>query len=199
MLGAIIGDVVGSRFEFKPHRSKEFDLFVGKGYIENPTLEYHIKGSRFTDDTVMTVAVCKALLDCKGDYTNLSQNTIDNMRIFGRRYPFAGYGYRFNNWLRSTNPQPYNSFGNGSAMRVSAVPYFAKDIEEVKSLSAKVTEVTHNHPEGMKGAESVAVCIWFALNGKSKEEILQYVQENYYNLDFDYEELKQIYKFDVTC
>lgn len=199
MLGAIIGDIVGSRYEFMSNRSKEFDLFLGEGYKENPTIEEYTKCSRFTDDTVMTIAVCKALLDCKGDYTNLSQQTINNMQLFGRRYPFAGYGYRFNSWLRTSNPQPYNSFGNGSAMRISAVPYFSKDIDELKDLSKKVTVVTHNHPEGIKGAEAIAVCIWMALNGKSKEEILQYVQENYYNLDFDYEELKQAYKFDETC
>lgn len=199
MLGAIIGDIVGSRYEFRPNRSKDFDLFIGEGYKENPTIEEYTKYSRFTDDTVMTIAICKALLDCKGDYTNLSQQTINNMQLFGRRYPFAGYGFRFNGWLLTSNPQPYNSFGNGSAMRISAVPYFAKNIDELKDLSKKVTVVTHNHPEGIKGAEAMAVCIWLALNGKSKEEILQYVQENYYNLDFDYEELKQTYKFDETC
>ena len=174
-------------------------MFLGEGYKENPTIEKYTKCSKFTDDTVMTIAICKALLDCKGDYTNLSQQTINNMQLFGRRYPFAGYGFRFNGWLLTSNPQPYNSFGNGSAMRISAVPYFAKDIDELKDLSKKVTVVTHNHPEGIKGAEAIAVCIWMALNGKSKEEILQYVQENYYNLDFDYEELKQTYKFDETC
>lgn len=199
MLGAIIGDIVGSRYEFRPNKSKEFDLFVGEGYKDNPTIEEYTKSSRFTDDTVMTIAVCKALLDCKGDYTNLSQQTINNMQLFGRRYPFAGYGFRFNGWLLTSNPQPYNSFGNGSAMRISAVPYFAKDIDEVKDLSKKVTEVTHNHPEGIKGAEAIAVCIWMALKGNSKEEILKHVEDNYYKLDFDYEQLKTSYRFDETC
>ena len=199
MIGAIIGDIVGSRFEFEPNRSKEFELLTGDGFKENPTIEEFQTYSRFTDDTVMTIAVCKSLLDCNGDYSNLSEHTIINMQQLGRKFPFAGYGFRFNSWLRTANPQPYNSFGNGSAMRISAVPYFAKDINHLKELSAKVTEVTHNHPEGMKGAEAIAVCIWLALKGKTKQEILNYVEENYYKLEFDYEELKQTYKFNETC
>ena len=199
MLGAIIGDIVGSRFEFRPHRSKEFDLFVGDGYKDNPTIEEYTKSTRFTDDTVMTIAVCRALLDCKDDYKTLSQLTINNMQLYGRKYPFSGYGFRFNGWLLTSNPQPYNSYGNGSAMRISAVPYFAKSIDEVKALSKIVTEVTHNHPDGIKGAEAIAVCVWMALNGTTKEEIIKYVEENYYKLDFDYEQIKATYRFNETC
>ena len=199
MIGAILGDIVGSRYEFKPIRSKDFDWLVGEGYKENASIAEYTTNSRFTDDTVMTIAICKALLECGGDYNHLSSYTVHLMQYFGKKYPFAGYGYRFNNWLRTSNPQPYNSFGNGSAMRVSAVPYFANSIEEVKDLSLKVTAVTHDHPEGIKGAEATAVCIWFALNGKSKEEIIKYVEDNYYKLDFDYEDLKTHYGFDETC
>ena len=199
MIGAILGDIVGSRYEFKPIRSKDFDLLLGEGYKENVSIAEYNTNSRFTDDTVMTIAVCKALLECGGDYTHLSSYTVHIMQYFGKKYPFAGYGYRFNGWLRTSNPQPYNSFGNGSAMRVGAVPYFANSIEEVKDLSLKVTEVTHNHPEGIKGAEATAVCIWLALNGKTKEEIIKYVEDNYYKLDFNYEDLKSNYGFDETC
>ena len=199
MIGAILGDIVGSRYEFKPIRSKDFDWLVGEGYKENASIAEYTTNSRFTDDTVMTIAICKALLECGGDYNHLSSYTVHLMQYFGKKYPFAGYGYRFNNWLRTSNPQPYNSFGNGSAMRISAVPYFANSIEEVKDLSLKVTAVTHDHPEGIKGAEATAVCIWFALKGKSKEEIIKYVEDNYYKLNFDYEDLKTHYGFDETC
>lgn len=202
MLGAIIGDVVGSRFEFNPIKTKNFELFETNEQFrkdEKLTLGYFLKGSRFTDDTVMTIAICKALLDCNGDFANLSQLAITNMKYFGRKYPFMGYGARFNNWLTSSNCEPYNSFGNGSAMRISPVPYFSKSIDEVKSLSMAVTAVTHNHPEGIKGAEAIAVCIWLALQGATKDEIKQYIESNYYNLNFDYEDLVNNYDFDETC
>lgn len=199
MIGAILGDIVGSRFEFKPIKSKKFDLFAGEGYKKNVSIAEYNANSRFTDDTVMTIAVCKALLECNGDYTHLSNYTVHLMQYFGQKYPFVGYGSKFSRWLRTPNPQPYNSFGNGSAMRVSAVPYFANSIEQVKDLSLKVTEITHNHPEGIKGAEATAVCIWLALNGKTKDEIIKYVEYNYYKLDFNYEELKANYGFDETC
>lgn len=201
MLGAIIGDVIGSRFEFDSIKTKDFELFETNEYFDRDgklTIKYFEKGSRFTDDSVMTVAVCKALLDC-GDYSNLSQLVVANMKYFGKKYPFVGYGARFNYWLISSDSQPYNSFGNGSAMRVSAVPYFAKSIEEVKELSKAVTVVTHNHPEGVKGAEAIAVCIWLAMQGATKDEIRQYVENNYYKFDFDYDSLLKYYKFDETC
>lgn len=202
MLGAIIGDVAGSIYEFHPVKNKNLPLFVENKYFNKDgelTLGYFSAGSRFTDDTVMSVAVCKALLDCDGDYSNLRENVIKNMKAFGERYPYAGYGVKFSQWLRSSSAEPYNSFGNGSAMRVSPVAYFAKSLDEVKTLSRMVTDVTHNHPEGIKGAEAAAVCIWLALRGKNKEEIKKYVEENYYNLDFDYDDLVKNYKFDETC
>lgn len=201
MLGAIIGDIIGSRFEFKPIKSKDFDLFVGEGYKEasKTTLKEYSDNSHFTDDTVMTIAVCKALMDCNGDYTNLRQKVVQEMRDFGHRYPWRGYGINFQFWLNGDNPMPYNSFGNGSAMRISPVAYFAKNLKQVKELSLMVTDVTHNHPEGIKGAEATAVCVWLALHKKSKKKIKKYVKKHYYNLNFDYDELVKNYRHKETC
>lgn len=187
MLGAIIGDVVGSRFEFCSIKSKKF-AFLSDFF-----------GCRFTDDTVMTIAIGKALLDCKGDYSHLSEVAIENMRNFGKRYPNVSYGGGFWGWIHAKIPLPYNSYGNGSAMRISAVPYFANSIGDVKILSEKVTKVTHNHPEGMKGAEAIAVCIWLALHGATKNEIKSFTENHYYKLDFDYKNLVENYRFDETC
>ena len=185
MIGAIIGDVVGSRFEWDNLKSKDFDLF---------TRECHV-----TDDSVMSLAVAKAILDSEGDYTDLSAKAVEEMQQLGRMYIHAGYGGRFIKWLLTMNPKPYNSFGNGSAMRVSACGYAAKNIEEAKELAAKVTEVTHNHPEGMKGAEAVATAIFLARTGKSMDEIREYITENYYIIDFTLDEIRDEYKFDVSC
>ena len=185
MIGAICGDICGSVYEFHNQKRKDIELFA--------------KNCRFTDDSVMTIAVFKALQDCKGDYENLSQNTIRRMREFGQKFLYVGYGKSFFNWFLSTNPQPYNSWGNGSAMRVSPAAYFAKNLEDLRFLSRKITETTHNHPEGIKGAEAVATCIWLARNGKSKDFIKNYIEKNYYSLDFDYEELKKNYSFKVSC
>ena len=201
IMGAIIGDIAGSRFEFKPNRNKNFELLVkGENHLKkNQPYKEFLENCRFTDDTVMTVAIANALLEADGDYTNLSKLAIKNMKMFGNKYPFAGYGSRFKRWLQLPVCEPYNSFGNGSAMRISAVPYFAKNLEEVKILSRLVTEVTHNHPEGIKGAEAVACCIWLALNGESKEGIKTFVEENYYNLDFDYDDLVKNYTHNESC
>ena len=167
MIGAILGDVVGSRFEFRNLLSKEFDFLNRR--------------CRFTDDTVMTCAVAQALLDCEEDYSDLPEKTVAAMQRIGRQYPNCGYGARFIHWMFSDNPQPYNSCGNGSAMRVSPVGFAAKDVEEVKKLSAAVTCVSHNHPEGMKGAEATAVAIVMARQGKTKDEI-RTAMEGYYDL-----------------
>ena len=201
LLGGIIGDIVGSRFEFTPIKNKDFELLLkGKNYLskKQPYKEFR-ETCRFTDDTVMTIAVANALLEANGNYDILQDLVIKNMKELGHKYPYAGYGARFNRWLTIPITEPYNSFGNGSAMRISPVPYFAKNIEEVKELSKLVTEVTHNHPEGIKGAEAVACCIWLALNDYSKFEIEDYVRENYYNLDFDYNELVKTYIHDESC
>ena len=175
MIGAIIGDIVGSRFEFDNHLSKEFEFF-------HPSCE-------FTDDTVMTCAVAQALMDCKTDYSDLSEKTVEAMQRIGRQFPDCGYGARFYHWMFSDDPQPYNSFGNGSAMRVSPVGFAARDVEEAKKLSAAVTCISHNHPEGMKGAEATAVAIVMARQGKSKEEI-RTAMEAYYDLGTSGEEYR---------
>lgn len=185
MLGAIIGDIVGSIYEFNNYRSKVFNFFSPKCF--------------FTDDSVMTFAVFEALSKCKGKYGKLESLTVKEMQKYGKKYPNMSYGGRFALWLREKNPQPYNSFGNGSAMRISAVPYFASSLDEVKQLSRLVTIVSHNHEEGIKGAEATAVAVYLTLQGKNKEEIKKYIEENYYNLNFDYEDLKKNYFFNETC
>ena len=185
MIGAIIGDIVGSRFEFWGIKTKEFELFTEK--------------NNFTDDSVLTLAIGKALLECNGRYLDLEQKVINYMREFGKKYPFAGYGSNFENWICNENIGPYNSFGNGSAMRISAVPYFAKDLDELKWLVETVTKPTHNHKEGIKGAMATATAIWLALHKKSKQEIREYIETLYYNLDFSYDDLIKNYSFDVTC
>ena len=185
IMGAIIGDIVGSRFEFLPTDQKDFGFYHPNCF--------------FTDDSVMTLAICKALLECGGKKELLRDLTVKNMRQLGHKYENAGYGGSFRNWLLSENPQPYNSYGNGSAMRVSGVAYCADSLEEVKELSKMVTDVTHNHPEGIKGAEATAVAMWFALHGKTKEEIKDYIEQNYYSLDFDYDDLVANYGFGEAC
>lgn len=175
MLGAVIGDVVGSRYEFNNIKTKDFELFE--------------KGCYATDDTVMTCAVAEVLINKK---QNDKDYIIDTLKKWGKRYPQAGYGGHFGCWVLGNEREPYNSYGNGAAMRVSAVGWIAESEEEVKDLSRKVTEVTHNHPEGIKGAEVVAMCIYYAKQGKDKAFIKEYV-EKYYNLDFDYDNLRKTY------
>ena len=190
MLGAIIGDIAGSRFEGYSHyniKTKEFDLL---------SVEY---GCSATDDSVMTLAVAQAILDCADDYSKLEETAVKNMQRFGRIYPDAGYGGYFYEWIFSDNPQPYYSFGNGAAMRVSPCGFAARTLEEAISLSKAVTKVTHNHPEGMKAAEAVSVAIFLARSGKNISEIRQYIQEHYYKIDFTLDEIRPVYRFDVTC
>ena len=165
MFGAIIGDIIGSRFEFNNLLSKDFTLLTGS--------------SRFTDDTVMTCAVAQAILDSAPDRSDLSEKAVAAMQRIGRQYPCCGYGRKFFDWMFTENPQPYNSCGNGSAMRISAVGFSAESIEQAKEMSAAVTRISHDHPEGMKGAEATAVAIVLARQGKSKEEIKAYIEKNY--------------------
>lgn len=168
MLGAIIGDVAGSRFEFDNIKTKDFDL-----------LDTYHKRTFFTDDTVMTVAVAKAILDCD-DFAKLKDLTIKYMREFGQTYPRRGYGNHFKIWLYSRDPKPYGSFGNGAAMRISSVGFLCDSEFEVKMYSHEVTATTHNHPEGLKGAEAVAMAIFWARTGMNKQEIFDRLAENYY-------------------
>lgn len=187
MMGAIIGDIVGSRFEFDGniHKSKHFELF-------NEHCE-------FTDDTVLTIAIAAAVWACKGNYEKLPKVAKKTMHCFGHLYEDRGYGAKFCEWLYSEDKKPCNSFGNGSAMRVSAVGWAAKTLKEVKELSRTVTEITHNHPEGIKGAEAVSVCIFLARKGYSLTKIHNYVEKNYYPLDFTLDEIRDDYRFDTTC
>lgn len=185
MLGAIIGDIAGSRFEWANLKSKEFDLLT---YRCSPT-----------DDSIMTLALAKAILESKPDYSDLSENAVRCMQNIGRKYPDCGFGGHFHQWIFSDNPQHYNSFGNGAAMRISPAGFSANSIEEVKLIARKVTEVTHNHPEGLKAAEAVAVAIFMARKGSSVLEIRDVITRDYYPLDFTLDEIRPTYRFDVSC
>ena len=185
MFGAIIGDMVGSIYEFRNHRSKAFSLFG--------------TGCHPTDDSIMTIAVAKAILENDGKAEGLEEQAVKWMQKIGRQYPNCGYGRSFRNWMFSNSPHPYGSFGNGSAMRVSACGWAGKTLEEVKALSRAVTVVTHNHPEGVKGAEATACAIFLARTGHSKEEIRTFIEDNYYTLDFTIDEVRPTYEFSATC
>ena len=195
LIGAIVGDIVGSRFEWRNCKSKDFTFLVGRGEGEFPCC--------FTDDTVMTLAIADAIMRWRegGDtsYGALSSCAIKSMQAFGRHYPHAGYGGAFRAWLRDRNPLPYNSWGNGAAMRVSACGWAGNTLEEVKAMSHAVTEVTHNHPEGIKGAEATAVATFLARTGKPMNEIREVVVDSYYPMDFTLDEIRDGYEFDVSC
>lgn len=179
MIGAIIGDIVGSRFEFHNNRSTEFEFF-------HPECD-------FTDDTVMTVAVADAILN--------GRPFGEVMHEYGRMYPGRGYGGRFYNWLHSDNPVPYNSFGNGSAMRVSPCAYLSKGNREQALTWATASAVcTHNHPEGVKGAMAITDCILLAAQQKPKEEIRRLAVELYdYDMDFTIDQIRPRFGFNETC
>ena len=185
MIGAIIGDIVGSRFEWNNHRSKDFDLMPHQCF--------------FTDDSIMSLAVCDALMRCQPDFIDLGKQAVRSMQEIGRPYPNSGYGGSFYRWMYSDTPMPYNSFGNGAAMRVSACGYVAKSLEEAKRLSKAVTEVTHNHPEGIKGAEATAVAVYLARTGKGLLEIQDYITKNCYPMDFTLDSIRNTYQFNETC
>ena len=198
MLGAIIGDIVGSRFEFRNHRSKDFELFTAACSV--------------TDDSIMSLAVAKAIMEAVATekaerfgrnseefYAILSDLTVKYMREIGRRYPHCGFGGMFRRWVRDDRLGPYNSFGNGAAMRVSSVGFVARDEEEAVRLADAVTEVTHNHPEGLKGARATAVAIVMARRGASKNEIRARIEAKYYPLNFSVDEIRPTYRFNETC
>ena len=178
MLGAITGDVIGSVYEHDNYRGMDFPLF-------GPY-------STFTDDSVLTVATAEVLLN-KGDYT-------EAYRRFGRRYPDAGYGGMFNNWLHQQDSQPYDSFGNGSAMRVAPVGWAFKTLDEVLAEAERSAKVTHNHPEGIKGAQVTAAAVFAARTGTSREKIRELVEKlSDYDLDRTVDGIRKSYRFDVTC
>lgn len=187
MLGAIVGDIIGSEFEFKPLEGEwdSFPLFSAS--------------SRFTDDTVMTLAVADALRRGYGK-DGLHDLFIDSMHTFGRKWLTAGYGQRFYRWLIKHRRDPYNSFGNGSAMRVSPVGWVARSLAEAEALAAMSAGVTHNHPEGIKGAQAVAGAIFLARSGMSKDEISKYITETYqYDVSRTLDAIRKTYRFDETC
>lgn len=178
LLGAIIGDVIGSVFEWHNIKTEDFVLFSPQ--------------SRFTDDTVLTVAIADAILNGK-DYARTIQE-------YGKRYPHVGYGSRFTNWLAGNNLLPYNSFGNGSAMRVSPVGFAFNDIEEVLKEASKSAAVTHNHPEGIKGAQATALAVFLARQGKNKTYIKEQIESRFaYNLSRSLDDIRPNYTFDVSC
>ena len=185
MIGAIIGDIVGSVYERNPIKTKEFELFKDR--------------CRFTDDTVMTCAVCYAVREYKArPNVNVIGLFQKRMVELGQKYPDAGYGGKFRQWLENPYRRPYNSFGNGSAMRVSACGMLADSLEEAHKLAVYSAEVTHNHPEGIKGAVAVAEGIFLARQKKTKDEIREHLSQ-YYDLNFTLEDVRPEYAFDVTC
>jgi ADP-ribosylglycohydrolase len=178
VIGAIAGDIIGSAYEFNSTKSYDFMLFSAC--------------STFTDDSVMTIAVADCILHHK-DYAT-------TFKGYGKKYPDAGYGGKFSFWLASKDNKPYNSYGNGSAMRVSPVGYAFSSLEEVLKEAERSAAVTHNHPEGIKGAQSVAVAIFLARNGQSKDEIRMYLQTTFgYDLDHTINEIRPRAHFDETC
>lgn len=189
MYGAILGDIIGSPFEFdRGDKTKDFKLFSRR--------------SHFTDDSVMTLAVCEALLKVGQDATvkEIEDAVISSMQSWGRRYPHAGYGGYFRRWLTACHPEPYNSFGNGSAMRVSAAGWLYDSLEKTRTVAKATANVTHNHPEGIKGAEATASAIFMARNGSSKEEIKKYIEKEFhYDLNRTLNEIRPDYHMDETC
>ena len=185
MLGAIAGDIIGSFYEHSRLKIYNFDLFH--------------KRSKFTDDTVMTIAVAHWLAHYD-EYGLTKEQLITSMQEFGRKYPRAGYGYNFKKWLNSEDSQSYNSWGNGAAMRVSPVGLYAENLDEALDLTKRTAEVSHNHPEGIKGAQAVAVAVWMAKNGHAKEEIRDYITEKFnYDLTHTIDEIRPIYQWNISC
>ena len=180
LLGAICGDIVGSTREWRRIKKLDFELLPPR--------------SLFTDDTVMTCAVAEWLMNRDADLTSIMQH-------WGLKYINAGYGHMFIRWLTSADPKPYNSFGNGSAMRVSPVGWVADTIEETMELAKATTMVSHNHPEGVKGAQSVAAAIFLARTGHSIEEIKEFIEREFpsYNLRRCIDEIRPRYRFDSSC
>lgn len=177
ILGAISGDIIGSKYEFNNVKSTHFPLFE--------------KDSEFTDDTIMTVAIADWLLT--GD------SLLGIMQDYGNRYP-SSYGGMFSNWLREDNPQPYNSFGNGSAMRVSPIGWVFNSLEETLEVAKQSAEITHNHPEGIKGAQATAACIYLARTRSTKQEIKEYIETTFnYNLSRTCDVIRVTYQFDESC
>jgi ADP-ribosylglycohydrolase len=178
IIGAVIGDVIGSVFEWNNIKTTDFNLFNPRCF--------------FTDDTVLTIAVADCILN-KKDFAR-------TIWEYGRKYPDRGYGGNFSFWLENKSLKPYDSYGNGSAMRACAAGFAYNDLETVMEVAKQSAEVTHNHPEGIKGAQATATAIFLARQGKSKQEIKDFIVQTFnYNLDYTLEEIRPTYTFDVTC
>ena len=186
MLGAIIGDIIGSPYEFESDKTKDFTLFV--------------PDCRPTDDSILTIAVgCAcAEADCSNEY-EFKRILADRLREIGLQYPDAGYGKRFYQWMLLNEDEPYGGNTNGSAMRASPVAWAAGSLSEAERLARWSAEITHNHPEGIRGAQAVAAAVYLARTGADKEEIKRYTEENYYDLDFTLDEIRPSYEHDMTC
>ena len=178
MIGAIAGDIIGSVYEWNRIKTKDFELFHA--------------GCSFTDDSVLTIALADAILNDK-DYVSL-------MKFYYRRYPHVGYGGSFHQWAGSGDSRPYNSWGNGAAMRISPVGFAFDTLEEVLAKAKKYTEVTHNHPEGIKGAQATASAIFLGRTGKTKKEIRDFIETSFgYDLSRTLDEVRPTYGFDESC
>ncbi|MBQ7188640.1 MAG: ADP-ribosylglycohydrolase family protein [Kiritimatiellae bacterium] len=185
MIGAIIGDIAGSSYESHNIRKKEFPLFSWR--------------SRPTDDSVMTLAIARALLDAADNLVALPAAAVTRMREFGRRYPRIGYGPTLARWLSVSDPRPYNSWGNGAAMRVSACGWAGRTLDEALAFSNAVTGVTDNHPEGIKGARATTAAIFLLRTGTPVTDVRKHVTETFYPLDFSLDDIRPTYTFDVSC
>ena len=188
MLGAIIGDIVGSPYEFNEYNIKttDFPLFSEE--------------SEITDDTIMTLAVAQGLMNGKKDPQKTYDEITKYMQKLGNEYPYMSYGYNFQGWLCSDNPKPYNSYGNGSAMRVASVAWFFDNLDDVEKFAEISALPTHNHPEGIKGAQAVASAIFLARSGKTKSEIKNYIVKKYnYDLSKTCDEIRPTYHHVESC
>lgn len=189
MIGAILGDIIGSPYEFDMgDKTKDFPLFT--------------EDSMFTDDTIMTLAVAEAFMDAMPDADDewILKRLVQTMQYWGKEFPGGGYGARFSGWIYSEDPKPYNSFGNGSAMRVSSVAWLFDNLEAVRHAAILSAVVTHDHPEGIKGAEATASVIFLGRTGHSKDEIRKYVEENFaYDLSRTCDEIRPTYHHVESC
>ena len=190
MYGAILGDIIGCPYEFdRGNKTKDFPLFSTE--------------SEFTDDTVMTIAVAEAFMEaisCGAAEPEIKGILVEKMQEYGKRYPHAGYGSRFSCWLTANHPAPYNSFGNGSAMRVSSVAWLYNDIISVVNAARISAEVTHNHPEGIKGAQATAATIFLARTGASKAKIKSFIHGEFgYDLSRTCDQIRPTYRHVESC
>jgi ADP-ribosylglycohydrolase len=178
VLGAIAGDIIGSPYEFAPNKSIDFPLFCTH--------------SRFTDDTVLTIAIADVLLH--------GLNLVDTLKEYSRKYPDAGYGESYQRWVLSNSREPYNSWGNGSAMRTSPIGFFYNKESDVLNAARMCAQVTHNHPEGVRGAQATSLCIFLARHGVSKSDIRKEISKWFnYDLSKTINEIRPKYFFDVSC